>query len=735
METQGDKWKRKKRRPGKAVFGRGGRDLLFNLRPLGFTLFLSLFLFIFLQFSQPGLCAGSAPPWKVLIVSSYDPGHICGQPQVHGVLKALEARGFKDGDNLKVEQFFMDTLRVYTSTEQIEERGRMALEQITTFHPDLVITIDDNAARTVMLPLAGTSIPVVFSGMNRQPEYYNQIRNYMERREKPGGNVTGVYEKLHIAKALEVMHTITGRHKVAVILDLSPTGEAVKIQIEKEMARVSSPVALEFHQTGKFDEFKQIIRNINSDPEIGAIYPALNTMKTADDKNIASREILTWLLANSKKPEIAINHSASQMGFFGGAAVDFKSMGEQAGHKAAAILSGARAGDIPIDDADGQSLVFNLERARQLGITIPMDILSAADTLYETIALQPDYKTVTLFIVQSYEKDAGCGATIETGLLEGLAPAGFQDGGQLKLHHYYMDTQNTHITEEAIRHRAKLALAEIERIKPQIIVLMDDNAFEHVLPPLIGGNIPVFFAGTNVPLEWYNDDHPFMDSRQHPGKNVTGVTEEHTILQSLHLIKNLIPTIKTAVTIYSDSTPFLREMAQVNETYIREHQDSLPIRFIPSEKVTKLSDYQALIKKYDDDPSVDLIYTFTPISLIRDDGAISPAKETIQWVTQNQKKPDLTWMTDWVEAGYLASAGIDLKDTGLKLADKIVKVLAGANPGDLPIENPSKYSIALNLDRAKRLGLDIPVDLLEAADAVYSEKTATPSIIERQGKP
>lgn len=641
-------------------------------------------------------------------------------------MKAQEARGFKAGDTLKVEQIFMDTLRIYTSTEQIEERGRMALEQITAFHPDLVITIDDNAARTVMLPLAGTAIPVVFSGMNRQPEYYDQTRNYMENREKPGGNVTGVYEKLHIAKALEVIHTITGRHKVAVILDLSPTGEAVRVQIEKEMAQVSSPVALEFHQTGNFDKFKQIILAVNNDPDIGAIYPVLTTMKSVDDKNIATRELLTWLLTNSKKPEMAINHSVSQMGFFGGAAVDFKSMGEQVGHKAAAILSGTRAGDIPIDDAGGQSLIFNLERARQLGITIPMDILSAADTLYETIALKPDYKPITLLIVQSYEKGAGCGATIETGLLEGLAQTGFHDAGRLNLHHFYMDTQLTHVTEEAIRRQAKLALAEIERIKPQVIVLIDDNAFEHILPPLIGGDIPVFFAGTNVPLEWYNDAHHFMDSRQHPGKNVTGVTEEHSILQSLHLIKSLIPAVKTAVTIYSDSTPFLRQMAKVNETYIREHQDSLPIRFSPSEKVTKLSDYQALIKKYDDDPSVDLIYTFAPISLIKDDGAISPVKETIRWTAQNQKKPDLTWMTDWVEAGYLASAGIDLKDTGLKLADKIVRVLAEANPGDLPIENPGKYSIALNLDRARRLGLDIPVDLLEAADAVYSEKTATP---------
>ena len=726
METQDDKGKRKKRRPGKAVFGRGERDVLFNLQPLGLSLFFSLLLFFFLQIPQPGLCAEAESPKKVMIVSSYEPGHICGQPQVDGILQALEARGFKAGDTLKVEQIFMDTLRIYTSTEQIEERGRMALEQITAFHPDLVITIDDNAARTVMLPLAGTAIPVVFSGMNRQPEYYDQTRNYMENREKPGGNVTGVYEKLHIAKALEVMQAITGRNKVAVILDLTPTGEAVRLQIEKEMAQVSSPVALEFHQTGNFDKFKQIILAVNNDPDIGAIYPVLSTMKATDDKNIASREILTWLLANSKKPEMAINHSVSQMGFFGGAAVDFKSMGEQAGHKAAAILSGARAGDIPIDDAGGQSLIFNLERARQLGITIPMDILSAADTLYETIALKPDYKPVTLLIIHSFEKGVGCGAIIETGVLEGLAQAGYQDGSRLQLHHFYMDTRNTHITQEAISNQARLALAEIERIKPGMIVLMDDNAFKYVLPPLIGGAYPVFFAGTNVPLEFYNRTHPFMDSRERPGKNVTGVTEEHELLQSLRLITSLIPTAKTAVTIYSDATQVLREMNEVNETYIKEHQDSLPIRFIPSAKAAKLSDYQALVKKYDNDPAVDLIFTFVPVGLIKDDGTISPTEETIQWIARNQKKPDFTWMTDWVKAGYLASAGIDLKDTGIKLAGKIVKVLAGTNPGDLPIENPTRYSIALNLDQAGRLGLDIPLELLEAADAVYPEKAACP---------
>lgn len=663
---------------------------------------------------------------KILIVNSYEPGQICGQPQTDGILGALAAKGFEEGKNLHIKQFFMDTRKTYTSDKQIEERGRLALEQIRAFKPDLVITLDDNAAKTVMMPLAGTSTPVVFSGINTQPEEYNRQQHFMTTRAKPGSNVTGVYEKLHIVKALDVMHTISGLHQAALIVDSSSTGDAVKIQIEKEMAETASPATMVFYQVATFEDFKQRIKAINDDPDIGAVYPVAFTLKSADNKTITANEIITWQLANLKKPDMAGNYFLCQLGMFGGAAVDFKAMGEQAGHKAAAILRGTPAGNIPIDDASEQALIFNLERAEQLGIIIPMDILSAADNLYDSIILKPAEEPVKLLIIQSYERGTGCGSTIETGLLEGLAEAGYRDGDRLDLSHYYMDTQNSHITEESIIHQAQLALAEIEKIKPGIVILMDDNAFEHVLPPLIGSKYPILFGGTNVPLEYYNRRHPFMITRQHPGKNVTGVTEEHELMQSLRLIKNLVPTAKTAVTIYSDSTPFVKRMAEANEAYIVKHKDTLPIRFIKPKKVTRLSDYQALIKKYNNDPSVDLIYTFAPVSLIKDNGTVNPVKETIAWMAQNQQKPDFTWMTNWVEFGNLASAGIDLKATGRNLAGKVIKVLSGIKPGDLPIDNPIKYSIVLNLERAKQLGLEIPIDILEAAETTYPGKAISP---------
>jgi ABC-type uncharacterized transport system substrate-binding protein len=61
--------------------------------------------------------------------------------------------------------------------------------------------------------------------------------------------------------------------------------------------------------------------------------------------------------------------------------VDFKAMGLQAGKMAAAIFNGTSPGDLPIADAERYALVFNVKRAQQLGVTIPLDIMSAADLL------------------------------------------------------------------------------------------------------------------------------------------------------------------------------------------------------------------------------------------------------------------------------------------------------------------------------------------------------------------
>jgi putative tryptophan/tyrosine transport system substrate-binding protein len=73
---------------------------------------------------------------------------------------------------------------------------------------------------------------------------------------------------------------------------------------------------------------------------------------------------------------------------------------------------------------------------------------------------------------------------------------------------------------------------------------------------------------------------------------------------------------------------------------------------------------------------------------------------------------------DSVEVGGLMSYGPDFPDTWRRAADYVDKVLRGANPGDIPVEQPTKFALVLNLTTAKVLGIEIPPTVLARADEV-----------------
>ena len=319
----------------------------------------------------------------VFIVMSYEHGNVCGQPQEDGVISALADAGFVNGKTIIIKHFYMDTKRTYNTPEAITQRGKLALQAVKKASPDIVVTIDDNAARTVMLPLIGAKIPVVFSGINKQPEDYNQQKHFMDSRENPGNNVTGVYEKRHIATAFKIMKVIIpSLQKVICLTDCSPTGKAARRQMQIELQGENTGIDYDIWVLRSFEDLQKAVEQINASPLVGAYYTSLTLLKSKTRITLTAPEIISYLVEHIKKPGMTANKAFIKLGLFGGVGVDFKAMGYCAGQKAAMILKGHPAATIPIEDANEYSIVLNLKRAKNLKIQIPPDILGAADQLY-----------------------------------------------------------------------------------------------------------------------------------------------------------------------------------------------------------------------------------------------------------------------------------------------------------------------------------------------------------------
>jgi ABC-type uncharacterized transport system substrate-binding protein len=329
--------------------------------------------------------AQSQPAKRVHIVHSYEKGHVCGEPQAEGILDALKAAGWTADRNLTVRSYYMDTYRTNAAPEAMAREGKAALDDIAAFKPDIVFVLDDPAARFVMLPLVGrTDLSVVFSGMNGQPEMYSEMKKFLDTRARPGHNVTGVYETLYVAQSLKVMAQAVPElrsGKVVMITDLSPTGNALTKQFDLEL-KDQTDVKWEVRRVKDWTEYMKLIEELNGDATVKAIYPVALTLPVEGGGRYAAAQIYDWTITNSKKPEMAINYFFARMGLFGGAVINFGSMGKLAGQKGAKILSGTKAGDLPIEDAPDYAIVFNVKRASDLGIQIPPRLLSAANAVY-----------------------------------------------------------------------------------------------------------------------------------------------------------------------------------------------------------------------------------------------------------------------------------------------------------------------------------------------------------------
>jgi putative ABC transport system substrate-binding protein len=104
--------------------------------------------------------------------------------------------------------------------------------------------------------------------------------------------------------------------------------------------------------------------------------------------------------------------------------------------------------------------------------------------------------------------------------------------------------------------------------------------------------------------------------------------------------------------------------------------------------------------------------------LVSDEAENTTYRSLIVELAEKGRLPTIYPWRQFVEAGGLMSYGIDLVDLGHRVADMVDQILKGAKPGEIPIFQPTKFELSINLKTAKTLGIELPPLLVARADNV-----------------
>jgi putative ABC transport system substrate-binding protein len=241
--------------------------------------------------------------------------------------------------------------------------------------------------------------------------------------------------------------------------------------------------------------------------------------------------------------------------------------------------------------------------------------------------------------------------------------------------------------------------AELVELRPDVIMTITTPAA--IAAKKATDSIPIVMAGSASPVEL-----GLVTSLARPGGNVTGVTNSPGagfILKQLQLLKEAAPTVARIAVLMTNFAVELRAFDQMRTA--GPTLGVTPLQFT-ADSPTEI-DFAALAKLHPD-----ALYVFPNPTNGRH------AKAILAHAAAN-RLPAVYGDREVVEAGGLMSYWTDWNSLRRHAADYVDRIFKGAKPADLPVEEPTKYELVINLKTAKALGLTIPQSLLLRADEVF----------------
>jgi putative ABC transport system substrate-binding protein len=294
------------------------------------------------------------------------------------------------------------------------------------------------------------------------------------------------------------------------------------------------------------------------------------------------------------------------------------------------------------------------------------------------------------FLVASSASDSAYARLIEA-FRQGLRELGYVEGQNIFIEYRYA---------EGIYERLPALAAELVRLKVNVIV-------SHSTP----GPSAAKQATSTIPIVMTSAGDPvgsgLVSSMAQPGGNITGLSLMAPELggKRLQLLKQILPGLSRVAVLWNATNPYASMVAREAEaaaTTLGVQLQSLAVR--------GPDDFEGALAAATKGRAGALMVAEDPLT-------ITKRTQIVDFAAKN-RLPAMYGVKEFVDAGGLMSYGAHLADLYRRAATYVDKILKGAHPGDLPVQQPTRFEFVINRKTARALGLTIPPSLLQRADEV-----------------
>jgi putative ABC transport system substrate-binding protein len=276
-------------------------------------------------------------------------------------------------------------------------------------------------------------------------------------------------------------------------------------------------------------------------------------------------------------------------------------------------------------------------------------------------------------------------------LLDGMAQFGYLERRDFELIQRYADGDISRLPTLA---------DDLVRSRPKVMVVSSRPAIAAARS--VTSTIPIVMAAVGDPVE-----AGFVASLARPGGNITGLSNMAPQLSAkrLEILKELVPALERVAVVRNPSIPTGARMWEETESAAR----ALGLKAIPVDIAAPAAVEPAFAK---------MVAEKVQATVFLSDAVTASRAPEIVRLAADRRLPVMYPLAHFMEAGGLVLYGPDSIDLWRRAAYYVDRILKGARPADLPVEQPTRFRLVINLKTAKALGLTVPPTLLARADEV-----------------